>query len=192
VWFEDWLGSREVRWRRIGTAALYSLLALGSLVGVLISTPALPINSPLWKIASDINPELTEMVGWPELVSQVAAIYQTLPEAEKPLTAILAGNYGEAGALDLYGRDYSLPPIISGSDSFWYRGYGDPHPQTLIVVGFERGYADQFFKSCTRAGTVTNQYRVINEESFRHTGLYICRQPRHPWSEMWQKMQWFQ
>ena len=54
---------------------------------------------------------------------------------------ILAGNYGEMGALDLYGDEYGLPRIISGGNSYWYRGYGDFEPETVIVVGFESDYA---------------------------------------------------
>jgi hypothetical protein len=123
---------------------------------------------------------------------QVADIYQSIPEAEKPHTVILAGNYGEAGALDLYGPQYNLPRIISGANSLWYRGYGQPDPETVIAVGFESAYANHFFKSCQYSGTVTNVYNVKNEETTHHTGLYICRQPRHPWSEMWPEMQWFQ
>jgi hypothetical protein len=33
---------------------------------------------------------------------------------------------------------------------------------------------------------------VKNEETTRHTGLYVCRQPRRPWAEMWPEMKWFQ
>jgi hypothetical protein len=62
----------------------------------------------------------------------------------------------------------------------------------VIVVGFELGYAEKFFSSCKYAGTVTNKYGVKNEESSYHASLYICRQPRKPWSEAWQEMQWFQ
>ena len=64
---------------------------------------------------------------------------------------ILAGNYGEAGALDLYGPEYGLPRVITGANSLWARGYGDPAPETAIVVGFDRPYAGQFFKSCEPA-----------------------------------------
>jgi hypothetical protein len=192
AWIEGFLAAREGRLRKIVTVAIYSLITLGAVGGILMGKPVAPVNSPLWKIIVKINPEFAEMVGWQDLTAQVAAVYQSIPDADKPFTAILAGNYGEAGALDLFGREYSLPPIISGADSFWYRGYGDPPPQTVILVGFERGYADQLFKSCTRSGTVSNQYRVINEESLHHTGLYICTSPRKPWSEMWLHMQWFQ
>jgi len=33
---------------------------------------------------------------------------------------------------------------------------------------------------------------VENEETTRHNGLYICREPRRPWNEMWQEMQVYQ
>jgi hypothetical protein len=132
------------------------------------------------------------MIGWQDLSAQVADIYQSIPESEKPDTVILAGNYGEAGAFDLYADEYGLPRMITGANSMWYRGYGQPEPETVIVVGFERDYAAQFFKQCEYAGTVTNRYNVKNEETSHHTSLYICREPRQPWSDMWPNMQWFQ
>jgi hypothetical protein len=154
--------------------------------------PIAPINSALWDITSGINEEVTEMIGWQDLTAQVAEVYQSIPESEKPRTVILAGNYGEAGALDLYGSEYGLPPLISGANSLWYRGYGEPEPETVIVVGFESSYAGRFFNSCKYGGKVTNTYQVKNEESTHHTSLFVCREPRRPWSEMWQEMQWFQ
>jgi hypothetical protein len=39
---------------------------------------------------------------------------------------------------------------------------------------------------------VKNAYGVKNEETTHHTGLYVCREPRRPWKDMWQEMQWFQ
>ena len=192
AWFENWLEGRSVKSRQAGMRLIWGLLAIGSLVGILLIKPIAPINSPLWNITSDLNPEVVEMVGWPDLADQVAGIYQSIPEDQKPSTVILAGNYGEAGALDLYSAEYGLPRVISGADSLWFRGYGQPEPETVILVGFERSYASNFFSKCDYADTVTNRFNVKNEESTRHTSLYVCRQPRQPWSEMWSKMQWFQ
>ncbi len=166
---------------------------IGSLIGIILMKPIAPINSALWNVTTGVTDDLfTEMVGWQDMTKQVAEIYQSIPESEKPHTVILAGNYGEAGALDLYGDEYGLPRIISGSNSMWYRGYGHPEPETLIVVGFEGDFARYFFKTCQVSGTVKNSYNVQNEETTRHTGLYVCREPRRPWSVMWQEMQWFQ
>jgi 4-amino-4-deoxy-L-arabinose transferase-like glycosyltransferase len=192
AWWIHWLAGRFLGLRRAGIGILYALTGIGAVAMIVIVKPVASINSPLWKTTSRLNPEVVEMIGWPDLATQVKNIYQSIPEGEKPHTVILAGNYGEAGALDLYGRSLGLPPVISGADSFWYRGYGSFEPETVIVVGFERGYAGQFFSSCTSAGTVTNQYNVRNEETTRHTGLYVCRRPRQPWAEMWKGMLWFQ
>jgi len=192
VWFESWLGTRTQKTRRVGLGLLWGLQVAGCLVGLVLIKPIAPINSSLWQITSDINGEVVEMIGWQDLTAQVAEVYQSIPENEKPRTVILAGNYGEAGALDLYGDEYGLPRVISGGNSYWYRGYGDPEPETVIVVGFDGSYAKNFFSSCEFAGTVSNRYGVRNEESSYHTSMYICRQPRRPWSEMWQDMQWFQ
>jgi 4-amino-4-deoxy-L-arabinose transferase-like glycosyltransferase len=193
VWFEGWLGRLGEKKRQLGYGLLWTTQVVGSLIGVLLMKPIAPINSPLWDFTIGVTDDLfTEMVGWQDLTKQVAEIYQSIPESEKPRTAILAGNYGEAGALDLYGAEYGLPRLITGSNSMWYRGYGEPEPETVIVVGFEGEYAKQFFQSCQFSGTVKNSYNVKNEETTYHTGLYVCREPRRPWSEMWQEMQWYQ
>jgi 4-amino-4-deoxy-L-arabinose transferase-like glycosyltransferase len=192
VWLSNWFATRTTWPRRLGTGLLYGLLVAGGLAGIIIVKPVAPVNSALWKTTSSLNPEVVEMIGWQDLAAQVQKIYQALPESEKRSAVILAGNYGEAGALDLYAFDYGLPHLISGADSLWYRGYGQPDPGTVIVVGFEGGYPNTFFSTCDYAGTVTNHFNVRNEESSRHTGLYVCRQPRRPWSELWQEMRWFQ
>lgn len=75
--------------------------------------------------------------------------------------------------------------------SLWECGYGDPAPETVIVVGFESSYALRFFRTCRAAGCVTNRYGVANEESSYHNMLYACKDPRQPWSEMWPEMRWF-
>lgn len=46
---------------------------------------------------------------------------------------------------------------------------------------------DLIFERC-----IKNSHGVKNEESTRHTGVYVCRDPRQPWSTMWPQMQWFQ
>ena len=192
VGLENWLEASPEVVRRWGRGFVWSLQILGGLIGILVMKPVVPINSPLWEITSSINEDIVEMVGWQDLTAQVAAIYESIPESEKTQTVILAGNYGEAGALELYGKQYHLPRVISGSNSLWYRGYGEPEPKTLIMVGFESSYATNFFSSCKYADTVTNSYHVKNEETSFHNSIYICRDPRHPWEEMWQEMQWFQ
>ena len=147
VWFESWLGTRTETKRRVGFGLLWTTQVIGSLIAIVLMKPIGAVNSALWDFRSDVSGDLfVEMVGWQELTAQVAEIYQSIPESEKPRTVILAGNYGEAGAFDLYGDEYGLPRMITGANSMWYRGYGEPEPETVIVVGFEGDYARAFLQ----------------------------------------------
>jgi hypothetical protein len=165
--------------------------ALSGIIFAMIALPLAPVGSDIWNAASEINGELKEQIGWPELVETVAGIYAELPAAEKLHTGILAYNYGEAGAINLYGPAYGLPQVISGMNSYWLRGYSDPPPQTFIVLGYDLAHAYSLFKSCQTAGRVTNRYGVMNEESQDHPTILLCREPRQPWPELWKRLRTF-
>ena len=134
---------------------------------------------------------MKEEIGWPELTETVAGIYAALPAEERSQAGILTGNYGEAGAINLYGPAYGLPEAISGINSYWLRGYGDPPPQVLIVLGFTFDEAKQFLGICDLVGHVTNRYGVMNEETKDHPDLFVCRQLHEPLPELWKHFQRF-
>jgi hypothetical protein len=189
VHVERWIGKLPPRRARWAQATTWGLLAVGAIVVVLLTLPVAPVNAAIWRLASSVNEDIKEQVGWPELVATVAEIYAALPAAERPQTGILAGNYGEAGAVNLYGPAYGLPQAISGVNSYWLRGYGDPPPQTLIVLGFDRQEVDAIFERCELAGQVTNAYGVENEETLYHPDIFVCRNLRRPWPAFWQDFQ---
>jgi hypothetical protein len=132
-----------------------------------------------------VNEDLAEEIGWPELVETVARIRDSLPDTERARLGILAGNYGEAGAINLYGPRYGLPQAISGTNSFWARGYGDPPPETLIVVGFSRQFVEHYFQSFEVVAHSWNRHGVANEETTRHPDIFVCRGLRQSWPEFW-------
>jgi hypothetical protein len=166
-------------------------LAAGGLIFGPVMLPVAPINSDLWNVTSAIHDNFVEEIGWPELAGTVADIYLTLPTEERSRTAILTGNYGEAGAINLYGPPYGLPEAISGVNSYWLRGYGNPPPETLIVIGFSRERAERFFATCDLAGQVTNRHGVENEETKFHPDIFVCRRPRQPWPDVWESLKSF-
>ncbi len=147
--------------------------------------PMAPVDSDWARRAFKVNGDFREEIGWPELVHKLAQVRSSLGAAERPRFGILAGNYGEAGAINLYGKEYGLPEAICGTNSFWARGYGDPPPETLIVIGFSGEFGDQYFESCEVVGHVTNKYGVANEETTDHSDILLCRHLRQSWPEFW-------
>ena len=192
VWIHSLISSLKDAARIILRSLTWILLGLGAIIGIVLMKPIFPVSSPGWKSVLEINDIYVEMIGWDDLAKQVADVYNTLSAEEKQGTVILAGNYGEAGAMEFYGGPYNLPRMISGSNSLWSRGYGDQEPQTLIVVGFEKEYAGNFFNDCTKSARVSNRYGVLNEETEYHNSIYICRGLKKPWKDIWPTMQWFQ
>jgi hypothetical protein len=128
--------------------------------------PVAPVSSGLWKLSSKLHDNFVEEIGWQELTETVAAIYAALPGQDKPRTRVLASNYGEAGAINLYRAAHGLPEAISGINSYRLRGYGEPPPQTLIVLGFsgqnvERLFARWLVKSQTASVSKTRSRGTI-------------------------------
>jgi hypothetical protein len=162
-------------------------LSIGAIFAGSVTLPIAPINSPLFNAASKIHDLFTEQIGWHEMVKTVGDIYAGLPAEEKVRAGIFTGENDEAAALNLYGGQYGLPKAISGSDTFWLRGYGNPPPETLIVFGLERPYMDQFFEQCTVAGLVSNSYGIKNDLT-NPPGIYVCRKARLTWPEIWKKI----
>src|SRR5262249_19500423 len=143
--------------------------------------------SAWFQVANQVNGDFREEIGWPELVATVARVRDALPPQDRARLAILAGNYGEAGALRLYGPQYRLPPGISGVNSFWQAGYGNPPPQVVIVVGLSRGFVERKFASCEVAAHTWNRFGVANEETVEHPDIFVCRGLRQSWPEFWKE-----
>jgi hypothetical protein len=155
VWGEQWVHSltpgSAVAVRRITRRSL----AIAGLCCISTTLPIAPLNSAWWRFANNVNGGVfDEQVGWPDFVAKVSEVRDSLAPQERARLGILAGDEGEAGAVNLYGPAHALPRAISGMNSNWYRGYGDPPPETLIVLGEHREFLDQNFESCTLAGTL--------------------------------------
>jgi 4-amino-4-deoxy-L-arabinose transferase-like glycosyltransferase len=191
AWGEQRLASLSAGALRLGRVLAVGLVGIGGAAFAALVLPIAPVNSAWWDLAIQLNPELREEIGWPELVEAVAHIYATLPADEQALTTIFADNYGEAGAINLYGPAYGLPQAVSGMNSFWLRGYGNPAAQTVIILGADEVEAQAIFDTCRRAGRATNRYGVLNEETRLHPVILLCRGPHQAWPDIWKFVQRF-
>jgi 4-amino-4-deoxy-L-arabinose transferase-like glycosyltransferase len=64
--------------------------------------------------------DFADMLSWKEMTQKVAKGYASLDSTEKKQTLLFCDNYGEAGAVNYYGRAYGLPPAYSDNASFLY------------------------------------------------------------------------
>jgi len=186
-----WIRSLRPVASRVAQGVLCAGMVAGGLIFALTTMPVAPIGSALWNFTSKVHDQFREQIGWTDLAQNVAGAYRSLPAEEQAHTGILAGNYGEGGALNLYGPALGLPHAMAGTNSFWYRGYAQPPPETVILVGFDLDEGEELFSSCRVAAKNTNRYNVVNEESRDHPDILVCRHLRKSWPEFWQKFRRF-
>jgi len=169
-------------WSRVvGVAA--AAMVLQALVALPLLIPLVPTASLATFGLDDARKDYADTVGWPELVGQVAGVYQQLTPAEQRTTAIVADNYGEAGAIDMYGPALDLPPALSPHLTFWYWRPAHFEAETVIAVGFDESQMRQIFADVTRVGTIQSVDGVRNEEVGRV--ILVCRHAVVPLDDAW-------
>lgn len=182
---ERWVARlRSGRWRTTVAAVYFVLLVGAGAYGFALVLP-LAGSGPLKAWALAHNDALREELGWDDLLRTVAGIRDALPPDERAGARVLAGNYGQAGAVEMLGDRYGLSAPISMTNSWWLRGAPEPAPTALIVLGFSRKDAERTFAGCRVAGRNGNVAVVRNEESESHPEIFVCGEPRAGWSKFW-------
>ena len=106
-------------------------------------------------------------IGWPELADQTARAWRDLPAADRARAAIVAGNYGEASALERYGPARALPPILSGHLSWRYWRPARLPQRQVLFVGYEPDELARLCRTWTKLATIDNRWDLDNEERGR-------------------------
>jgi Dolichyl-phosphate-mannose-protein mannosyltransferase len=162
-----------------------ALFMIGALVALPLTLPVLPVNALAkgpWE--GNINKDLSATVGWDPFVRQLAGVVASLPPSQRAHVVIFTGDYGAAGAVDLYGKRYGLPHAISGHNSYWWWGpTGATDGATTIAVNLSRDYLDTIFTQVVPAGTVEAPHGIWTEE--RGEPIWICTKQKITWSRAW-------
>ena len=193
----DALAKKEQRWWRVGLVSLIIAVGIFSLpmVRPLLPVPAYTrIYSSLSFIAKEEKNQTTPLpqiladrFGWEEMTAKIAEVYHSLPEADRARTCIMAGNYGEAGAIEYYGKKYNLPlPPVSGHNQYHVWGPGRFTGDIVIVVGIPRSSLMSNFKTVEDANLFSHPYIM----PYENQTIYLCREPIKNFSEIKPWIKW--
>jgi len=183
--------------------AMLAVLAAWGAVTAPFALPLLPVESyvayarsvgvePSTEERKEVGPLpqfYADMHGWKEIVSQVGAATAQLSEIERAHAAVLTGNYGEAGAIELLRRDQDLPPAISGHNNYWLWGPGEATVEVLVILG---GSEERLSRRCddlTRAGTTDCGPYCMPYENDQP--IWLCRGFRADLEEAWPDLKHF-
>jgi len=191
VW-EGWLASPRLQWTKPVYAAL--MVAMGALLAPTVMPLVPPETYIRYSEATHLRqkrienrelgplPQLfADQFGWPEMVATVAQVYNNLPADVRGKTAIFAHNYGQAGAIDLFGPKYGLPPAISGHQNYFLWGPREYTGESVIVMAENRADLEQLFTSVEKVAHVDHPYSMPDE----HFDVYYCRGMKMALRDYW-------
>jgi len=191
VALEGWTARRAPRWtRRLAVGA-----AVSALIAAPLAKPLLPVEDYLRYAArlgqqpgSDEHHELgrlpqffADMHGWRELAAEVGRVAAALPESERARLCVFANNYGQAGAIEHFAREFRLPPVVSGHNSWWLWGPGGCTGEVMLILGGEVEDYRQIFASVEAVGQHASDLGM----PYENVTLWLARGPQAALADVW-------
>ena len=132
------------------------------------SRPARKRRNPTVPGNGSVNKDLSATIGWPYLVAQMAAVTDTTPAKRATHLVVFTGDYGAAGAIDLYGARDGLPLAISGHNTYWWWGPRGEDDSTTIAVTLPAPTSSTIFSKVQRA---PDQWQTPHKCGRRSAGI---------------------
>jgi hypothetical protein len=193
--------ARRARWA--GLAVGVAVVA-GGLVALPFARPILPVadfvayqralgEAPAASGERHAIAELpqffADMHGWPELAADVGAVFAGLPAADRAVACVFAGNYGQAGAIDVLGAPYGLPPAISGHNAYWTWGPRGCTGAVVLIIGGERADLEPLFARVDEAAVHRCAPCMPYEDGKR---IWVARGLRGDLATLWPRVKHYE
>jgi len=146
-------------------------------------TKFLGLNTEMERGKKPPLPQLiADRIGWEEKFDLVLNAYKSLTPEEKREAIIAAGNYGQAGAIELFGKEYNLPDVYSGHNNYYLWSQEKIQQLTASTVLLQLGQNEDYSGLKERFeivdqfdGEFTSQYVSSHENQLK---VFICRKPK--------------
>lgn len=195
VLWEEWLAKPKLAWTRFAYPAL---MLLGGAVLAPLAIPLLPpatyirytkaigLQQPAIEThqLGPLPQIFADQFGWEEMAATVARVYNSLPPEVRARTAIFAQTYGQAGAIDLFGPKYGLPPAISGHQSYFLWGPRGYTGESMIVLDDRQERLERLFTRVQKVGHVDHPYSM----PYQHFDVFYCQGMHPPLAELWPRL----
>jgi hypothetical protein len=197
---EEFFNNRGIQKTKIKIAMIVVPVAF-----VLLSIPFLPMVVPtlpveqlvkfVGKMGVDAgvrteNRQITQLpqhiadrFGWEEMVEQVNDVYNNIPYEEKEKVGIMTGNWGQAGAIHLLGRNYDLPEPISLQGWYYFETLRKHQfKDTYLSIGMSQENLQNIFEEVVQKDIYTNPYCMPDENN---KCICLCRKPKYDLRDYW-------
>lgn len=127
-----------------------------------------------------VKEERYAQAKWAETMHELKKVVDSLPADEQVSVLIWGKHYGQAGAVNLLGPPYALPPSFSLHGSFYNWVPSGDMPQTVIAIRYSqrdgKDFFEPYFEEVVPVASIYNPY-ADKEERVWQT-IFVCKVPR--------------
>ncbi|HYM77720.1 MAG TPA: glycosyltransferase family 39 protein [Candidatus Dormibacteraeota bacterium] len=127
----------------------------------------------------------SDQFGWKEISDETVVAWNRIPAAERADCGIFAQDYGQAGAIDFFGRREGLPGAMSGDRTYWLWGPHNYSGNCMIVLDDRKEVLDRAFNQVEFVGlSAPNAYALEQQ-----IPVFICKGKKFDsWAKVWPRL----
>ena len=127
----------------------------------------------------------SDQFGWKEIADAAALAWQRVPVERRADCGIFAQDYGQAGAIDFFGKAQGLPPALSGDRTYFLWGPRNYSGDCMIVLDDDKDTLEQYWNNVEYAGTSAANPWALEQQ----IPVYICTGRKFAsWAQFWPKV----
>jgi Dolichyl-phosphate-mannose-protein mannosyltransferase len=142
--------------------------------GFLAYAKSLPFKLPIMEHAharAALPQWYSDQFGWKEIEDEAAAAWNRIPTNERSDCGIFAQDYGQAGAVDFFGRHDGLPSALSGHQSWFLWGPRGYSGNCMIVLDDSREVLEGLWAHVEYVGTSADNPYALEKQ----IPVFICK-----------------
>jgi hypothetical protein len=160
------------------------VLSVDRFISYLNNSPLKPPRTEHSHESAQLPQSYADQFGWEELAAKTAEAWARLSPEERADCGIYAQNYGQAGAIDFFGRRYGLPRALSGHQTYYLWGPRGYSGNCMIVIDDDKETLDRLFNYVELVGTSDNPYALE-----RNLTVWICKGSKFgTLTQLWPKL----
>jgi hypothetical protein len=142
--------------------------------GFLAYTKYLPFKLPVMEHAharAALPQWYSDQFGWKEITDEAAVAWNRIPAAERQDCGIFAQDYGQAGAIDFFGRRDGLPPALSGHQTYFLWGPRGYSGNCMIVLDDRRKLLERLWEHVEYVGKSADNPYALEKQ----IDVFLCK-----------------
>jgi dolichyl-phosphate-mannose-protein mannosyltransferase len=142
--------------------------------GFLAYTKYLPFKLPVMEHSharAALPQWYSDQFGWKEIADEATFAWNRIPADERHDCGIFAQDYGQAGAIDFFGRRDGLPPALSGHQTWFLWGPRGYSGNCMIVLDDRREVLERLWEHVEYVGTSADNPYALEKQ----IDVFLCK-----------------